>query len=173
MKQLKTVLIIALLLMSALSDCLAQGMGDGDTLYVYTKTCDEAARYLLDDVNKMTFSSKGVQLWITNWPTEYPYENVRFLTFKTSSNEPSTVRNLSNTEGKISIGYNASNCNVTVMSDILLDCVAVYDVQGQAISEDKSKRQVYNLSLKNAPYGVYVIKAFGIKKGICKKIVKH
>ncbi len=68
--------------MSAFSDCLAQETGDGDTLYVNPKSSNEAAKYLLDDINKMTFSNKGIQLWSTSWPTEYPYASVENLTFK-------------------------------------------------------------------------------------------
>ena len=81
MKRIQTILTIAMLLMSAFSDCLAQNTGNGDTLYVNTKSSDESAKYLLDDVNKMTFSSKGIQLWSTSWPTEYPYGNVENLSF--------------------------------------------------------------------------------------------
>ena len=81
MKRIQTIQTIAMLLMSAFSDCLAQNTGNGDTLYVNTKSSDESAKYLLDDVNKMTFSSKGIQLWSTSWPTEYHYGNVENLSF--------------------------------------------------------------------------------------------
>ena len=95
MRRIKTVLTIALLLISSFSDCLAQGTGDGDTLYVNTKTSDEAAKYLLDDVNKMTFSSKGIQLWSTSWPTEYPYNNVENLSF-INRNHPFAMGDVNN-----------------------------------------------------------------------------
>ena len=173
MKRIKTVLTITLLLLSAFSDCLAQSAEDGNMLYVYTKTSDEAAKYQLDDVNKITFGSKGVQLWSTSWPTEYPYANVSVLSFKARSNDPSAVRNLTDAEGRISIGYNASNGVVTVVGDMELESVAVYDMHGRVISADKSKKQVYSLSLRNAPLGVYVVKAFGKEKGMTKKIVRH
>jgi len=173
MKCIKTVQTITLLLFSAFSDCFAQSAEDGDMLYVYTKFSDEAAKYQLDDVNKITFGSKGVQLWSTNWPTEYPYTKVSVLSFKARSNDMSAVRSLNDEEGRISIGYNASNGIVTVVGDMVLESVAIYGMQGQAISVDKSKKMVYNLSLRNAPLGVYVVKAFGKKKGMTKKIVRH
>ncbi len=173
MKSIKIVLTINILLLSVFSECLAQSAEDGNMLYVYTKTSDEAAMYQLDDINKITFSSKGIQLWSTNWPTEHPYANTSVLSFKARSNDPSAVRNLYDAEGKISIGYNASDGIVTVVGDMVLESVAIYDMQGQIVSMDKSKKQVYNLSLKNIPLGVYVVKAIGKKKGMTKKIVKH
>lgn len=173
MKRLKTLLTITILLLPAFSDCFAQSAEEGDMLYVYTKTSDEAAKYQLDDVKKITFGNKGIQLWSTNWPTEYSYANVSVLSFKTKSNDLSAVRNLNNEEGRISIGYNASNGIVTVVGDMVLESVVIYGIQGQAIYVDKSKKKVYNLSLRNAPLGVYVVKAFGKKKGMTKKIVRH
>ena len=173
MERLKATLTIAIVLLSTISDCFAQSTGEGDMLYVYTKSSDEAAMYQLDDVNKITFSSKGVQLWSTSWPTEYPYANVSVLSFKARSNDPSAVRNLYDAEGKISIGYNASNSVIIVVGDMVLERVAVYDMQGQKVSVDNGKKQVYSLSLKNAPLGVYVVKAFGKKRGMTKKIVRH
>lgn len=82
MKRLKKLLITTFILLAAFSDGLAQNTEDGDMLYVYTKSSDEAAMYQLDEVNKITFSNKGVQLWSTDWPTEYPYSSVQALSFK-------------------------------------------------------------------------------------------
>ncbi len=99
----KTFLTIALLLMSTFPVCLAQGTGDGDTLYVNRKTSDEAAKYLFDDVKKMTFSSKGIQLWSTNWPTEYPYGNVENLTFRSRDLKPSFAMGDVNNDGEVNV----------------------------------------------------------------------
>ena len=38
---------------------------DASGNYVYTKNSDEAALYQLDDLNKITFSDKGVRIWNT------------------------------------------------------------------------------------------------------------
>ena len=55
------------------------------TLQVYTKSSNEAASYSLDEFDKITFSEKGIQIWNTQWPTEYSYANVRVLTFNGTS----------------------------------------------------------------------------------------
>ena len=54
---------------------------DGENLYLYTKSTKEATVYSLGELDKITFSEKGVQIWNTSWPTEYAYSNVRVLTF--------------------------------------------------------------------------------------------
>ena len=50
-------------------------------MYLYTKTTGEAEVYSIDEISKITFSENGVQIWNTNWPTEYSYSTVRVLTF--------------------------------------------------------------------------------------------
>lgn len=54
---------------------------DGENLYLYTKSTKEAVVYSLNELDKITFGEKGIQIWNTSWPTEYAYSNVRVLTF--------------------------------------------------------------------------------------------
>ena len=56
-----------------------QNDNDSDNLYLYTKSSNEATVYSIDEISKITFSKSGVQIWNTNWPTEYAYSNVRVL----------------------------------------------------------------------------------------------
>ena len=56
---------------------------NGDNLTVYTKSSSEAVVYSVEEINKITFSENGVQIWNTNWPTEYAYSNVRVLILNT------------------------------------------------------------------------------------------
>ena len=53
---------------------------DEETLYLYVKSSTEAVSYSISDLKKITFSSKGVQMWTTNWPTEYAYSQFRVIT---------------------------------------------------------------------------------------------
>ena len=172
MKRLKTILL-TIMCLSAFTDSFAQSADDG-LLYVYTKTSTDAALYELSDLNKITFSDKGVQLWNTAWPTEYPYKNVSVISFKKRKQGGSTGIGLKTEgEGKISIGYNTLQSVVTVVSDVLLDRVAVYDLQGRCIASDKDEKQFYNLSLSSSPQGVYIVKAYGKKSETTKRIVKQ
>ncbi len=99
MKRVKTILTITILLL-AFSECLAQSAED-DMLYVYTNTSNEAVMYQLDDVSKITFGSNGVQLWSTNWPTEYPYGNFKNFSFIKSKN--TYLQGDVNTDGKVDV----------------------------------------------------------------------
>lgn len=172
MKRLKTILL-TILCLSTFTDSFAQGEDDG-LLYVYIKTSADAALYELSDLNKITFSDKGVQLWNTAWPTEYPYKSVSVISFKKRKQGGTTgISTKTEGEGKINIGYNALQSVVTVVSDVLLDRVAVYDLQGRCIVSDNDGKQVYNLSLSSSPQGVYIVKAYGKKAETTKRIVKQ
>ena len=63
----------------------AQSPSAEETMQVFTKTSAEAVSYSLDEFEKITFSEKGIQIWSTNWPTEYAYTNLRVLTFNGAS----------------------------------------------------------------------------------------
>ena len=171
---MKQVVLLVVLFLSASATCFAQSADDGDMLYVYTKNSDEAALYQLDDLNKITFSDKGVRIWNTEWPTEYPYSKVNVITFRDKSNiSPTGIEGISEENGQISIGYNKHSRVIVVRSAALLDGVAVYDLQGQLIFADNNKRQAYRISLENAHLGVYVVKAKDKYTDVVKKIVKQ
>lgn len=51
------------------------------TMHVLSNNSKEVASYSLDDLKKITFSDKGIQIWHTQWPTEYSYNNVHVLSF--------------------------------------------------------------------------------------------
>ena len=86
---MRRIIIIAILLCS-LNVNGAFAIGDDDKVYVLTKSNLEAT-YPMDEISKITFSDKGVQLWSTSWPTEYSYENIRVLVVKSSSNSASST----------------------------------------------------------------------------------
>lgn len=174
MKSLKQTFLLTILMSMVSVSVFAQSTDDSDMLYVYTKGNKEAALYQLDELNKITFSSKGVRMWNTDWPTEYPYSKVSVITFRDRSYvKPTGIETTFADDDKVTICYNNSIGVVTVKSGTLLDGVAVYDLQGQLISVDNSKRQTYRISLKDVDQGVYVVKAKSKSTEAIKKIVKH
>lgn len=167
-------IIFTMMMLMVSTSGFAQSTDDGDMLYVYTKNNKEAALYQLDELNKITFSSNGVRMWNTDWPTEYPYSKVSVITFRDRSYvKPTGIETTFADDDKVSIRYNNAIGVVTVKSGTLLDGVAVYDLQGQLVSVDNSKRQVYRISLKEVHQGVYVVKAKSKSTEAIKKIVKH
>ncbi|MBQ6682125.1 MAG: T9SS type A sorting domain-containing protein, partial [Prevotella sp.] len=148
----------------------SQNTDDDDILYVYTKNNNEAELYQLDGLNKITFSNSGVRIWNTNWPTEYPYSKVSFITFRDRNYiKPTSIETTYADEEQIRINYSPSSGVVTVKSSTLLDGIAVYDLQGQLIDADHTSRQFYQLSLKHVYQGVYVVKAKGKRSETVKK----
>ena len=77
-----------------------QDIDNEDNLRLYTKSTKEATVYSMDEINKITFSKKGVQIWNTNWPTEYAYSNVRVLAFSTRS---TVLIGDANNDGKVTV----------------------------------------------------------------------
>lgn len=55
----------------------------GDKIYLHTKSSGEAAVYSMEEINKITFKNNSVQIWNTNWPTDYVYSNFRIITLST------------------------------------------------------------------------------------------
>lgn len=87
----KTLSILLTVLMSMVANAVvAQTTGPDDRrdLNIYTRSSAEPMRYSINDVRKITFSDKGVQVWSTNWPTEYPY--AQFLGIKLAESQIET-----------------------------------------------------------------------------------
>ncbi len=94
-------------------------LDDEEGLYLYTKTTNEPVVYSFDELHKITFSKKGVQMWNTNWPTEYSYANFRVLTIKSKNN---------------TAGINSPLSNTTLHEG---EGVVYYDLQGRKVSSPR------------------------------------
>lgn len=159
--------------------CLAMQSGycqsekDGDDLYVYTKSAKEAAVYSLDEINKITFSKKGIQIWNTNWPTEYVYSNVRILTFSDiESSSQSIIDIVSDRNTGVDLVYNPSSFMLTINSARQMSGVALYNSKGMLVLSDFVHKHKYCFLLSSLPNGIYLVKVFGNGKTISRKIVK-
>ena len=64
-------------------------------------------------------NKKGVQMWNTNWPTEYSYANFRVLTIKSKNN---------------TAGINSPLSNTTLHEG---EGVVYYDLQGRKVSSPR------------------------------------
>lgn len=84
---IKKVLPFVSLMIFTTNEGLAQNTKSEEMLQVFIKSSSEAISYSLDELDKITFSDKGIQIWNTQWPTEYSYTNVRVLTFNSTSSE--------------------------------------------------------------------------------------
>ena len=86
---------------------------DGGGLSLYTRTEAESVSYSMDEIRKITFSEKGVQIWVTEWPTEYSYSQFRVLAL--GSMDETGISNLTADKGESSVD-------------------AYYDLQGRKVT---------------------------------------
>ena len=94
----KTFLTAFLSMTTAFGYC--QDIDNEANLRLFTNSTKEATVYSLDEINKITFSKKGVQIWNTDWPTEYAYSSVRVLTI---SSRGSDVVGDANNDGRVTV----------------------------------------------------------------------
>ncbi|MBR5730186.1 MAG: hypothetical protein IKX61_08300, partial [Prevotella sp.] len=77
----KNRIILTLLVVLASLAGFASNPAEDDDMYVITNQSTALAIYSLDDIDKITFTSTGINFWNTGWPTEYAYGNFRLITF--------------------------------------------------------------------------------------------
>ena len=159
----KTILSITLSLTAITG--YSQTEQEGDNLYLYTKSTGEAEVYSIDEINKITFSENGIQIWNTNWPTEYSYSNVRVLTFDSEILPGGGGGTPSETTGEnraITIGKSgkASYCGDKSLDFSYSDEIKAYIATGF----DKTEGTIWLTRVKDVPAGTPVM-----IKGVAEK----
>ena len=158
-----------IILFLANTAAFASNSADDDNLYVITNQSTASAIYSLDDIDKITFTSKGVNFWNTGWPTEYAYGDFRLIILN-SSDVPSDIKQTVVGSGDAIIIYNQLQEMVHVKSVKPLSGIAVYDVQGRLVAVADHVANAYELSLSSVPRGIYIVKVIG--GAVSQKIVK-
>lgn len=167
MKKNKT--IFTLLAVFASTAVIASNPADDDNMYVITNQSTVSAVYSLENVDKITFTEKGINIWNTGWPTEYAYGNFRLITFGLS-NSPSVINQTMFNEDNVTISYSRQKDLVIVKSDKPLAGVMVYDVQGRPVASADNMANDFEITLSSAPRGIYIVKVNG--NSASKKIAK-
>lgn len=167
MKEKYFALLPIIILFLASTAAFASNPVDDDKLYVYTNQSVSPAIHSLDDIDKITFSSKSVIFWEAGRPTEY--SNVRLIVLKRSDISSEINRVIAGRNG-ITINYNRKNEMVLVRSDKPLSGVTIYDVYGHLVAVDDNKKNDYEVSLSSVPRGIYVVKVNG--GSVSQKIAK-
>ena len=165
----KNCIILTLLVILASTAGLASNSADDDDLYVITNQSTASAIYSLDDIDKITFTAKGINFWNTGWPTEYAYGDFRLIVFN-SADVPSGIDQSVVGNSDAMITYNQQQEMVSVRSDKPLSGITVYDLQGRPVAIADHVANVYDLSLSSVPRGIYIVKVNG--GAMSQKIVK-
>lgn len=165
---MKSIVVIAILFLAS-TTAFASNSADDDNLYVITNQTTASAIYSLDDIDKITFTTKGINFWNTGWPTEYTYGDFRLIILN-SSDVPSGINQTVVGSSDATITYNQLQEMVLVRSDKPLSGIAVYDVQGRLVAIADHVANAYELSLSSVPRGIYIVKVNG--GAVSQKIVK-
>lgn len=128
---------------------------DGDNLYVLTKTSTQPMVFSLDNLDKITFTENGVNLWNTSWPTRYAYDNFRVMAFKEPT--PNTILLKEVESADVSVAYDRQGDGVRVSSAMPIGAVIIYDLHGYLVASDRQPSSPCMVSMSHAPRGIYVV----------------
>ena len=153
--------------------CYAQEADTEGGIHVNTRQSGMSDVYSSDEIRKITFSNRGVQVWNTNWPTEYAYSNFRSIAFNQKNGSMDTgVETVRQEDVSITINYVVSSQRLIVTSQTLLSGVEVYTMDGMLVASDRQQANVCTMSLSDFSQGVYIVKAHSNKGVATKKIVR-
>lgn len=168
---MKTFKSFAIILFLTLSLSQLSYADDGNSIYSYYRSMMTPTKLSLDDLDKITFSNNGIQMWSQNGMREITFEDFLLFTF-TEIEHPyvSSVEPIFASQ-EIEVQCLARNKMVYVESGLSLTGVIIYDLQGRVTAKDTSAASSYHFNLSFAPAGVYIIKVVCGNKTIVKKII--
>ena len=131
---------------------------DGDNLYVYTKGATQAVTYSLDNLDKMTFGDNALSLWTNSGKTDYAYNQIELLTFRSGIKPVTGIKNPIFNSKSVRWMYDRTLQSLRVTSEQELSDITVYDAQGRVVIKEQISAKDCQLSLENVSSGVYVVK---------------
>jgi flagellar basal body rod protein FlgG len=159
----KTILSITLSLAAITG--FSQTEQKGDNLYLYTKSTGEAEVFSIDEINKITFSENGIQIWNTSWPTEYSYSNVRVLTFDSEILPGGGGGTSGETTGEMKSITIGKSGKASYCGDKSLDFSGSEEIKAYiATGFDKNEEVIWLTRVKDVPAGTPVL-----IKGVAEK----
>ena len=146
---------------------------DGDNLYVYTKGAAQAVTYSFDNLDKMTFGDNALSIWTNSGKTDYAYNQIELLTFKSGIKPATGIKKTIVSKVNVRWMYDRTLQTLRVMGEQELSGISVFDAQGRVVIKERILAKDCQLSLDNVPSGVYFVKVSD-SKGIVTtiKIIK-
>ena len=144
---------------------------DGNILFYYSKSSMTPSKISLDDLDKMTFNENGIQMWTQNGISQIPYDDFLLFTFKEIEHPYISVVTPPLSPQNIRISYNNNRKTLIVKSDIPLNFVGIYDLQGSIVMSNTTLGKDNYIYLPLATNGIYFVKVKYGDKVIVKKIV--
>ena len=166
----KIKMILMLILVASFYSTLASA-GDGNTLYCYFKSLKRPMRLSLDDLNKLTFSDNGIQMWKKYGMEEIGYDD--FLLFTFAEIEHPYISDVEPVFMKQDLRVRFLNDRrlLIIESDQMLQGVIVCDTQGRTVDVNSTAATSYRVNMSSVPKGIYVVKAVCNGKMVTNKVV--
>ena len=153
--------------------CYAQEADAEGGIHVNTRQSGLSDVYSSDEIRKITFSNRGVQVWNTNWPTEYAYSNFRSISFHEVGGGLDTGIGAVRQDGAdIDIRYSSSGQKLIITGPASLSSVEIYTLDGVMVASRSVRSATCTIRLSDIPQGVYIVKARSTKGTVTKKIVR-
>ncbi len=145
---------------------------DGNMIYYYTKSSMTPTKISLDDLDKLIFSSDGIQIWsYTRGVDNILFNDFLLFTFTEIEHPFVMAVEPIYMMSDLHMRYDVDNRKLFIESGYLLGGVGVYDLQGRMIYNETSSATNYCITLPALPKAVYVIKTQCNGKIIVNKIV--
>ena len=164
--------IIYVITIAVYSANLHAATPDDADIYLYTKASSTPKKLTLDEIDKLTFNSSGIQVWKQNGQETISFAVFQVLTFGEIERSCATAVEEVAASNDIRVRYFRGNSQVLVESGHAMDGASIYDMQGRLIANEKSSGTRYTLSLAAAPRGIYLVHVHSGSDVIVNKIVK-
>lgn len=171
MKRAFSVLIYAVTIAAYTVNLHATTPDDAD-IYLYTKASSTPKKLALEEIDKLTFNSTGIQVWKQNGRETITFADFQVLTFGEIERSSATAVEEVAASNDIRVRFFRGNSQVIVESGQAMDGVSIYDMQGRLIASETSSGTRYTLSLAAAPRGIYLVHVHRGSDVIVNKIVK-
>lgn len=172
MKHIYCPLLFAILLCMMAVATLSAHPDDRNSIYYYSNSSTRPMSFSLDDLDKLTFSDNGIQLWKQNVVEEISFDDFMLFTFSEIQHPIVTKTEQVLDSQDVLIRYQPGSKTVFVESRQALNGVAVYDLQGRMVANEATGGTSYRISLAATPAGIYLVKAKRGAETIVNKIVK-
>ena len=142
------------------------------TLIVQKNDGSSADKFLLNNIQQLSFSDENLSIETSNGSEEYVYEDIMKLLF--DDNNTTEINNppvLSSRDVRV---YITQAGDVTVESPVAIKSMMLYSVDGKIISMHHCNGVETQCiaSLQNKPAGVYLLRVETAQDTVVKKVVK-
>ncbi len=151
----------------------SETFAENEQQYLNLFSISSVQSYLLDDVDKITFSDDVINVSMADQSTiSVLYDNLDKLTFgENASLAIKTVKR--ELDSSLSVYYQPSNQYVCIESSALIKSIGVYNTQGRIVLYTSPRAEITTISIEDLPSGLYIVRVDNGKAIKSQKIIKQ